>query len=137
MQLKYHQKALENGVYVVGACGFDSIPADVGQVCLREAMEGDVNSLETYLHVITPDLPGASINFGTWQSAIYGFAHAKELKSLRKSLFPDRLPATSPKLKPRGVLHYSNIVKSWCMPFMGSDKSPGRVQSTDLPMQKS
>ena len=45
MQLKYHQvtlqarhlreslqKALENGVYVVGACGFDSIPADMGQV---------------------------------------------------------------------------------------------------------
>ena len=25
------QKALENGVYVVGACGFDSIPADLGQ----------------------------------------------------------------------------------------------------------
>ena len=32
MQLDYHQKAVENGVYVVGACGFDSIPADVGQV---------------------------------------------------------------------------------------------------------
>ena len=25
-------KAVENGVYVVGACGFDSIPADMGQV---------------------------------------------------------------------------------------------------------
>jgi len=36
MQLKYHQKALENGVYVVGACGFDSIPADMGQVKKRE-----------------------------------------------------------------------------------------------------
>jgi len=123
MQLKYHQKALENGVYVVGACGFDSIPADCGQVCLRRAMGGDVHSIETYLHVIVPSIPGPAINFGTWQSAIYGFAHAKELKSLRKSLFPDRMPATSPKLKPRGVLHYSNIVNSWCMPFMGSDKS--------------
>ena len=50
MQLKYHQvtmdvirhlrkslqKALENGVYVVGACGFDSIPADMGQVKKEE-----------------------------------------------------------------------------------------------------
>ena len=50
MQLKYHQvtmdvirhlrkslqKALENGVYVVGACGFDSIPADMGQVKKKE-----------------------------------------------------------------------------------------------------
>ena len=40
-------------------------------------MAGDVNSVETYLKVITPDLPGPTINFGTWQSAIYGFAHAQ------------------------------------------------------------
>lgn len=123
MQLDYHQKAVENGVYVVGACGFDSIPADVGQVCVRKAMEGDVNSVETYLKVIVPDLPGAAINFGTWQSAIHGFAHGGELKSLRKALYPNRLPTSRPKLKPRGALHYSNIVDAWCMPFMGSDKS--------------
>jgi len=123
MQLKYHQQAVENGVYVVGACGFDSIPADLGQICIRQAMEGDVNSVETYLKVISPDLPGPSINFGTWQSAIYGFAHAKELKALRKSIYPDRMPPTLPKLQPRGVLHYSKIVQAWCLPFMGSDKS--------------
>jgi hypothetical protein len=27
-------QALENGVYVVGSCGFDSIPSDLGQACL-------------------------------------------------------------------------------------------------------
>eukprot|EP00092_Neocalanus_flemingeri_P018792 GFUD01020350.1.p1 GENE.GFUD01020350.1~~GFUD01020350.1.p1 ORF type:complete len:421 (-),score=109.24 GFUD01020350.1:86-1348(-) len=123
MQLKYHQKAVENGVYVIGACGFDSIPADMGQICVREAMEGDVNSVESYLRVIVPDLPGATINFGTWQSAIHGFAHAKELGSLRKQIYPERMPASKPKLMPRGSLHYSNIVNTWCMPFMGSDKS--------------
>jgi len=123
MQLKYHQKAVENGVYVVGACGFDSIPADMGQMCVREAMKGDVNSVETYLKVIVPDLPGAAINFATWQSAIHGFAHAQELKGLRKQLYPDRMPSVRPKLKPRGALHFSNLVNSWCMPFMGSDKS--------------
>jgi len=123
MQLKYHQKAVENGVYVVGACGFDSIPADLGQICVRNAMKGDVNSVETYLRVIVPDLPGATINFATWQSAIYGFAHAKELGKTRKQLFPDRMPSSKPKLLPRGSLHYSNIVNTWCMPFMGSDKS--------------
>jgi len=123
MQLKYHDKAVENGVYVVGACGFDSIPADMGQVCVKQAMGGDVNSVESYLKVIVPDLPGAAINFGTWQSAIHGFAHAGELKSLRKAIYPERMPPTRPKLKPRGTLHYSNIVEAWCMPFMGSDKS--------------
>ena len=52
---------------MVGACGFDSIPADLGQICVRRAMEGDVNSVETYLEVQVPDLPGAAINFATFQ----------------------------------------------------------------------
>ena len=52
---------------MIGACGFDSIPADLGQVCVRREMEGDVNSVETYLKVIVPDLPGATINFATFQ----------------------------------------------------------------------
>ena len=30
-------------------------------------MEGDVNSVETYLEVHVPDLPGAAINFATFQ----------------------------------------------------------------------
>jgi len=123
MQLKYHQDAVENGVYVVGACGFDSIPADMGQICVKKAMGGDVNAIETYLKVIIPDLPGPALNFGTWQSAIHGFAHAKELKDLRKALYPERMPSTQPKLKPRGSVHYSQLMNSWCMPFMGSDKS--------------
>ena len=123
MQLKYHQKAVENGVYVIGACGFDSIPADMGQICVKKNMGGDVNSIETYLKVIIPDLPGAAINFATWQSAIHGFAHSKELGGLRKQLYPERMPKTSPKLKFRGNLHFSDVVDTWCMPFMGSDKS--------------
>ena len=44
-----------------------TIPADLGQICVRDAMKGDVNSVETYLRVIVPDLPGATINFATWQ----------------------------------------------------------------------
>jgi len=123
MQLKYHQKAVENGVYVVGACGFDSIPADLGQICVKREMEGDVNSIETYLKVIIPDLPGAAINFATWQSAIHGFANAKELGGVRKQLYPERMPSMKPKLKFRGNLHKSELVDHWCMPFMGSDKS--------------
>ena len=54
-------------MYVIGACGFDSIPADLGQICVKREMEGEVNSIETYLKVIIPDLPGAAINFATWQ----------------------------------------------------------------------
>ena len=53
MQMKYHVPAEEKGVYVVGACGFDSVPADLGQVFLAKNMGGDVNEIETYLEVLT------------------------------------------------------------------------------------
>ena len=57
------------------------------------------------------------------QSAIHGFAHAKELGGVRKQLYPERMPSGKPKLKFRGNLHHSDVVDHWCMPFMGSDKS--------------
>jgi len=123
MQLRYHEKAERKGVYIVGSCGFDSIPADLGSMVLAKAMGGDVATIETYLKVIVPDMPGPMINFATWQSAIHGFSHADELVSLRRELYPERLPRLQPRLTPRGNLHWSNLVGSWCLPFPGSDKS--------------
>jgi short subunit dehydrogenase-like uncharacterized protein len=32
MQLKYNEEAYKNGVYIVGSCGFDSVPADFGLI---------------------------------------------------------------------------------------------------------
>ena len=52
MQLDYHPSAQENKVYVVGACGFDSIPADMGTVFLEQQFDGQINSVETYLDII-------------------------------------------------------------------------------------
>jgi len=40
MQLKYHKEAEDKGVYVVGACGFDSIPADCGTTYLIQNFGG-------------------------------------------------------------------------------------------------
>jgi short subunit dehydrogenase-like uncharacterized protein len=45
MQLKYSEQAEENGVFVIGSCGFDSIPSDLGGVAVHKAMEGPVNKV--------------------------------------------------------------------------------------------
>lgn len=42
MYLKYNEKAAEKGVYVVGSCGFDSIPADMGVLYTRDKLKGDL-----------------------------------------------------------------------------------------------
>lgn len=33
-----------------------------------------------------------SLNFATWESAVYGFGSAKNLGKVRKQLFKERLP---------------------------------------------
>lgn len=43
VQLLYHKDAEEKGVYVIGACGFDSIPADCGTVFLEQNFDGRSN----------------------------------------------------------------------------------------------
>lgn len=125
VQLKYFEEAKANNVYIVGACGFDSIPCDVGVEFLRKKFDGDINSIETYVKFERS--PGSTVNFGTWQSAIYGLAHADDLKPLRKELkeklFQKVLPKPDYKLKTRSVLFKSYEAKGWCIPFIGSDRS--------------
>jgi len=40
MQLKYHKQAEEKGVYIVSACGFDSIPAEFGSLFFTQQFGG-------------------------------------------------------------------------------------------------
>lgn len=50
MQLEYDELAREKGVYIVSACGFDSIPADLGVMFFEKNFNGEVHSIETYLN---------------------------------------------------------------------------------------
>lgn len=43
MQLKYHDQAVSKGIHIVGTCGFDSIPADMGVVFAQENFPGFVD----------------------------------------------------------------------------------------------
>lgn len=125
MQLKYNELAKEKGVYIVSACGFDSIPADLGVIFLEKNFDGVINSVETYLEsqVKGGSYGGASLHYGTWESAVYGLAHADELRDIRLKLNKGPLPKFQPKLKVRSVFHKSDVIDAVCLPFPGSDKS--------------
>ncbi|KAJ8678991.1 hypothetical protein QAD02_014778, partial [Eretmocerus hayati] len=125
MQLDYNKAAQEAGIYIVSACGFDSIPSDLGLIFTQNKFNGDVNSVETYLDTWSKsNVGGAGIHYGTWESAVYGLAHANELRPLRTKLYPERLPELKPKLKSRGLLHRSPITPTgWATIFPGSDRS--------------
>lgn len=126
MQLKYHEEAQRRGVYIVSACGIDSIPCDLGVIFMQNKFAGTINTVESYIALSTTGgpYPGPSVNYGTWESAIYGLAYANELRGLRTKLFPKRLPSFTPKLAKRSFFHRSSLVRdNWCIPFLGSDRS--------------
>ncbi|XP_062862876.1 saccharopine dehydrogenase a, tandem duplicate 1 [Trichomycterus rosablanca] len=122
MQLNYHPRAEDTGVYIVGSCGFDSIPADLGVLYTRENFKGTLTSVESFL-TATSGPEGASIHDGTWQSAVYGLADGTKLKSLRKKFNHKPLPTVGAKIKRRGALFYSNEIQQYSVPFMGADPS--------------
>lgn len=54
MQLLYNAKARETGSFVVGACGWDSIPIDVGLSFLKREFPGTVAYAESFAHLKAP-----------------------------------------------------------------------------------
>ncbi|XP_019456839.1 PREDICTED: probable mitochondrial saccharopine dehydrogenase-like oxidoreductase At5g39410 isoform X2 [Lupinus angustifolius] len=85
MEAKYHNRAVETGSLVVSACGFDSIPAELGfmfnsRQWVSPAVPNRVEafvSLESERRIVG--------NFATYESAILGIANAHKLQELRRS----------------------------------------------------
>uniref|UniRef100_A0A2K5C0F1 Saccharopine dehydrogenase-like oxidoreductase n=1 Tax=Aotus nancymaae TaxID=37293 RepID=A0A2K5C0F1_AOTNA len=122
MQWKYHERAAEKGVYIIGSGGFDSIPADLGVIYTRNKMNGTLTAVESFL-TIHSGPEGLSIHDGTWKSAVYGFGDQSSLKKLRNASNLKPVPLIGPKLKRRWPISYCRELKSYSIPFMGSDVS--------------
>ncbi|KAM3625401.1 uncharacterized protein V6R79_011470 [Siganus canaliculatus] len=122
MQLNYNSQAAEKGVYVIGSCGFDSIPADMGVIYTRDQFRGTLTAVESFL-TFKAGSDGAVIHDGTWQSAVHGFADSHKLRSIRRKFNHAPLPVVGSKIKRRGNLFFSNEIQQYSVPFMGSDPS--------------
>lgn len=85
MEAEYHNVAMEAGSLVVSACGFDSIPAELGFMFHSRQWlpPAAPNSIQAYLHL---DSNNTTVgNFATYESAILGVANKTELLKLRRS----------------------------------------------------
>ncbi|KAF4099677.1 saccharopine dehydrogenase b [Onychostoma macrolepis] len=122
IQLKYHSKAQENGVYIIGSCGFDSIPADMGILYTQDHFKGTLTAVESFLTINTGPEGGCGHD-ATWQSAIFGFADSASLRRIRKKFGHKPLPAVGARIKKRGALFFSKEIEQYAIPFMGSDPS--------------
>lgn len=103
MQLEYDTLAKEKGVYIISACGFDSIPADIGTIFHEQKFDGEVNSIESYLETHGKSKGGCGIHYGTWASAVHGIGQMSELRPLRLKLYKTQLPPFEPRLQQRFI----------------------------------
>ena len=55
MEADYHEKAEELGLVISSACGFDSVPADVGVRYVQTNFPGTLTSIETYVNARVGD----------------------------------------------------------------------------------
>jgi len=122
----FNAKAEEKGALVVSTCGWDSIPCDLGVDFLKRKFDGILHSVETFMQT-KPGPEGYKINFGTLQSAIYGFHHQNELRGIRRRLYTEVLTKKLPRSRiqvPRAKLPFSRPdLKGYHMEFPGSDRS--------------
>ncbi|XP_036309430.1 saccharopine dehydrogenase-like oxidoreductase isoform X2 [Pipistrellus kuhlii] len=122
MYWKYHEKAAEKGVYIIGSSGFDSIPADMGVIYTSSKINGTLTAVESFL-TINSGPEGLCIHDGTWKSAIYGFGNQNQLKKLREQSNLKPVPIVGTKLKRRWPVSYCRELSSYSIPFMGADVS--------------
>ena len=126
MQLEYHEEAKKAGVYIISACGFDSIPAELGVNFIQEIFAPSVlNSVDAFVDFESSNRN--SLNHGTWDSAVLHMAHKNQLATLRNKLFCKMYT------KPRQEFKYETKTKKfpfkaphvdrYCIPFFGTDDS--------------
>ncbi|CAG7834942.1 unnamed protein product [Allacma fusca] len=123
VQVLHDSEARDKNIYIVGTCGFDSIPADCGVSYLEKNFDGEINSIECHvaLDMIDPKL-SSKINIGTWSSAVNFLGNLGENKQWQERLYTKPLPDPKYKASKRWPLHFSNEVNGWCMPFPGTDE---------------
>lgn len=122
MEVNYHDKAVENGSLVVSACGFDSIPAELGLMFnSRQWLPPAVpNWVEAYLSLESDKrIVG---NLGTYESAVLGVANVDKLQELRRSRPKRPRPVIPGPPPPKGpLMTHLKEVGVWAVKLPSAD----------------
>ncbi|KAJ3303206.1 hypothetical protein HDV03_004115 [Kappamyces sp. JEL0829] len=83
---QYNAQAIANRAAIVPACGYDSVPADIGTLFSKTTFEREGSvATQTELFVSFGSGPsGVGVNATTFISAVLGFASVDNLRLLRK-----------------------------------------------------
>lgn len=117
MWLAYHELAKKTGARIVNACGFDSIPHDLGAYFTVQQLPEDVPlTVEGFVKA------GGEISGGTWHSAITAFSRLRETakaakeRRTREGWPVDRKIGSTPQR-----IRFEKLMDSWVVPFPSID----------------
>ena len=86
MQIKFDKIAKQKKISLVGSCGFDSIPADLGASLLKNNFDGKLNQIEHYLQIWNKS---KRFNYATWAALVEGFKNRDQLKKVREMIYSE------------------------------------------------
>lgn len=134
MRVKYHDLAVANGVLVISACGFDSIPSDIGTVYTTQQFpkHGCASSIEAFI-----DIQNAKHgHYTTYECIVHGVSNGKELKKLRQAQPSVMIPYVGPRTRPRAI-GFDKRAGKYFVRFPGADASIVRNSQKALVTNKS
>ncbi|CAG8499517.1 7429_t:CDS:2 [Scutellospora calospora] len=125
MQLTYDQAAKTNNITVVPACGYDSVPADLGilytkqQLQLRNAVPSQVEMISSF----KGGKAGIVLNYGTYSTLVHGISNFDSLRELRKNANRTMPTFVGPPMKRSPNGKWDNRVKAYTVRSSLSDYS--------------
>ncbi|KAM0844582.1 hypothetical protein ACQ4PT_056951 [Festuca glaucescens] len=117
-----HEAAARNGSLIVSACGFDSIPAELGFLFNSRQWDPPSAPVSIVAHVSLESDKKIVGNFGTFESAVLGVANASKLQALRRSRprpAKPRIPGPPPPTGP--LIKHDKALGLWVMKLPSAD----------------
>ena len=112
MYVRHHARAAESGARLIHACGFDSIPHDLGTYFTVQQLPEDVPiEVEGFVRV------GGDFSGGTFASAVTAFSRVREMRSAaaerrKREPTPDGRRVRAGRPRPR----YERSIGAWALP---------------------
>jgi short subunit dehydrogenase-like uncharacterized protein len=112
MWLKYHQTAVASGARIIHACGFDSIPYDLGVLYTVEQLpEGVPLSVKGYIRA------GGTPSGGTYHSAIGAFSRIRQAGKTAAERKKSEVRPTGRRAKGGGKIGRGAGGQGWALPL--------------------
>lgn len=117
MYLRHHQTAARTGARIVHACGFDSIPYDIGAFYTVRQLSGS-GPVSGPVSVTATLRVNSTFSGGTYASALTAFSRPREMRRTAKQRRQaEQRPAGRTIHTPLGTPHRDRLTGKWLAPM--------------------